>query len=224
MQDFIKAKVLLHSQTICNVLGSLGLANLIVFALGAAQFVFYVVILILLSTHHAKTISTAMSFSDVLMVICGLVMIPVFSGCVLWPVLILKKTIHNMIYRDMEPFPYYQDVGWVQEWVVEQFCAWCRNEQLRITSSCIKNMPIELIFEINNYLEPKRTCPDSKKVRLKRFNGPKQLLRMYQFLAPEYIILIHRNRIWLVVCSKEILMIFVFLVGYLTLLRYIWLL
>ena len=166
-------------------------------------------------------INTIFITNDYSRLVLGLLGVPIFASIIVWPICLVKVGISNLIHSwkgIYKSFPYQNQLDSFQMLIASRFCSWCSEQQFKVTR--VLNLPPEIIIEINKYIIPE--MEKSYLQRLPRFNNQKAIMDNFVF-SPEYIVVSHQS-IWIIVFCREILNVSVFVVGYFTILRVIWML
>lgn len=221
-----------HSERAARAAGSYYLANWISFSIGIMHLGVALGLLVEATKWHMQQLNSLNKSSSILQLTVGIgpgmFLLSGLVSSLLWPIYIIQATL-KLVRKNSNDWlygpPYFLEISQLQRHATKEYCDWISKIQNKITYECLQfKLPNELIREILEYLEPSWQSNDCF-TPLPVLDHGKELTNYFSFLSPHYIVFVHKSALgstWLLVCSKEIFMMAVFLVGYISVLRFIW--
>jgi hypothetical protein len=142
-----------------------------------------------------------------------------------WPIYLLVHTVQNLRNGTViqEP-PYYSFLVTRQREISQAFCDFFSRYQHNATVKMLRNhLPNELISKIIEYNKPSLSDLDCMTLQLQPTDHGKQMVTLFSLLSPEYVVVVHKET-WIISFSREMFMMGMFIAGYASLLKYIWIL
>jgi nicotinic acid phosphoribosyltransferase len=118
---------------------------------------------------------------------------------------------------------YYQTVLGYQKSVYLVLSQRNEKKQTKVTFEVLKNrLPPELVYMIVKECRTVLDDVDCFSQDLEFLDNEKELVRMFSFLPPEYLVIVHNSDLWLVAFNIRTFALGMFYVGYLSVLKLIW--
>jgi hypothetical protein len=120
--------------------------------------------------------------------------------------------------------PYYTFLVSNQREFATAVCDFFSRYQHKATVMMLRSrLPNELISKIIDYNRPSVSDLDCTKLQLQPADHGKQMVALFSLLSPEYVVVVHKET-WIISFSREMFMMGMFIAGYASLLKYIWIL
>jgi hypothetical protein len=181
------------------------------------------VILKTVSLWHISNISTLNETSGfiefILMFIPGIIGISGLWSCCPWLLMLATKPLMNLAYESKKYPSYYAGFLDIQRYSFIKARDWHLTRQNQLVFSALQHkLPPELIYFVIKHITPQIDYTQDNLI----IDNGKVMVEMFYFISPEYVVILHKSKHWLVAFSKDVFMNGMFIAGYSSVLYYLW--
>jgi hypothetical protein len=216
-----------NSKQISSALGSIWTTNIVIFIISIAQVSLTTRILHYAIAQHLFNLSflnaSSLWYDSFQSILKGMLFISVPLSSLPWQFYLLFCSVRN--YQNgiilCEP-PYHAQLNIIQQQLTRWFCSTVSEIQIYNAFESLRGrIPNELIWKILDFNILDHNTLDCHRMKLEHVDHGKRMVSLYSLLSPQYLIIAQKN-IWIMSFSKEVFLIGLFIVGYSSLLKYIW--
>lgn len=176
------------------------------------------------STQLEKLTSYSSKQELIITFLPGMIILSGVISSLPWLFMICFISIKNLLGINALNYPmYYQPILEYQKSIFIELSEKNEKERSKVTFELLKDrLPPELIYRIVKEYKMEYHNTDCVNKELVFLDNEKTLKRMFPFLPPEYLIVVHKSDLWLIAFNIRLFALGMFYVGYLSVLKYIW--